>query len=629
MSFGRKLLLVFALTVFLSVGAVTWIVSVVTRRVFERANEDQTTALIAQFRREFNRRGDEVAQRVEMIATSEAATRMALAVSRGSNDYGSFVNEAKALADNQQLDFLEFVDQRGIILSSAQWPAKFGYKESSFPSGSPVPKNAFLRQEELPDGAALSLSAIRKVDVGDSQLYLVGGRRLDKDFLESLELPTGMRAMLYRNLAKGFSPELLVAPSGAPQPTSLLAPLIEQVQFGQAQQQPREATALLHWSDNAADDESMHAIPLTGQDNRLLGILLVGNTRRPYVELRNRIRSAALLAGGAGIVLAILFSGWAASRVTKPVEQLADAAREVAAGNWNTRVSVSSTDELGTLAESFNRMTEELLQQREQLVQAERVAAWRELARRLAHELKNPLFPLQLTVENLVRAREQSSEQFDEVFRESSSTLLAEIANLKAIISRFSEFSRMPQPKFQRIQINEIVQNVARLLQGQLRSPEQAPIESKLELAEGLTPIAADPELLHRAFSNLALNAVDAMPQGGTLTFRTSSHGDRVMVEIADTGAGLTAEECQRLFTPYYTNKAHGTGLGLAIVQSVISDHGGRISVRSEPGRGATFMIELPRSLDKLRTEETPVPGATRSSVSSSPEPARERLAKE
>ena len=130
---------------------------------------------------------------------------------------------------------------------------------------------------------------------------------------------------------------------------------------------------------------------------------------------------------------------------------------------------MNSSDELGALAESFNRMTGELLEQRERLVQAERVAAWRELARRLAHELKNPLFPLQLTVENLVRARQQSPEQFDEVFRESSSTLLAEIANLKTIISRFSEFSRMPQPQFQRVQINEIVQKVARLLQAQLQ----------------------------------------------------------------------------------------------------------------------------------------------------------------
>jgi len=596
LSFGRKLLLVFALTVFLSVGAVTWIVSAVTRRAFEQANENQTTALIAQFRREFSRRGEEIARRVETIAKSEAATRMALAVSRGSTDYGAYVNEARTLADNQQLDFLEFVDNRGTILSSSQWPAKFGYKENSLPAGL-APKDAFLRLEELPDGAALSLSAIRDVGVGDKPLYVIGGRRLDQDFLGSLELPSGMRAMLYRNLSKGFSPQLLIGPSGGVQQPNLLAPLIQQVQL-----QPQEATALLHWSGDPADDESIHAIPLNGQDNQLLGILLVGNTRRPYVELRNRIRSAALLAAGVGIVLAILFSGWAASRVTRPVEQLAEAAREVAAGNWNTRVSVDSTDELGALAEAFNRMTEELLRQREQLVRAERVAAWRELARRLAHELKNPLFPLQLTVENLVRARQQSPEQFDEVFRESSSTLLAEITNLKTIISRFSEFSRMPQPQLQRVQLNEIVQNVARLLQAQLRSLERAPIECRLDLAETLQPIAADPELLHRAFSNLALNAMDAMPQGGTLTLRTRQNGDRVMVEIADTGTGLTAEECERLFTPYYTSKAHGTGLGLAIVQSVISDHGGRITVRSEPGHGTTFIIELPGNWDKLES---------------------------
>ena len=610
MSFGRKLLLVFALTVFLSVGAVTWIVSAVTRRAFERANEAQTAALIAQFRREFRRRGDEVAQQVETIANSEAAIRMALAASRGAADYGAYVNEAKALADNQQLDFLEFVDKRGTILSSAQWPAKFGYKENSLHPAAPA-KGAFLRQEELSDGAALGLSAIREVEVGDKPLWVIGGRRLDKEFLGSLELPSGMRAMLYGNLATGFSPQLLVEASGSVRQPEKLAPLIEQVQ-----QQRQEVSTLLHWSEDAADDESIHAIPLSGQDEQLLGVLLVGNTRRPYVELRNRIRSAALLAGSVGIVLAILFSGWAASRVTRPVEQLAGAAREVAAGNWNTRVPVNSADELGALAESFNRMTQELLQQREQLVQSERVAAWRELARRLAHELKNPLFPLQLTVENLVRAREQSAEQFDEVFRESSSTLLAEIANLKAIISRFSEFSRMPQPQFQRVQLNEIVQNVARLLQAQLRSQESAMIECRLELAGALEPLAADADLLHRAFSNLALNAMDAMPQGGTLTLRTRQNRDRITIEIADTGAGLTAEECERLFTPYYTSKPHGTGLGLAIVQSVISDHGGRISVRSEPGHGTTFMIELPSNwgkleLDKLEANE-PASAASR-----------------
>jgi two-component system, NtrC family, nitrogen regulation sensor histidine kinase NtrY len=598
MMFRRKLLAVFALTVLVSVAAVAWSISSLTRRAFERANEERSAALVAQFRREFNRRGEEVAHRVETIAASEGAIRMALALNHGSPDYGAFLNEARTIADNQQLDFLEFIDGQGTIISSAQWPAKFGYKET-LNLVSAVPKDAFLKQEELPDSAALGLIAVRELSLGEKPLFVIGGRRIDKDFLSSLELPAGMRAMFYQSLGSSFSPQFLIDTSGTVRQADQIAPIIQQLQH-----QRQETTTLVHWSSDAADDETIDAIPLNGRDNQLVGVLLIGNSRRPYVELRQHIRSAAVLSGAAGIVLAILLSGWAAARVTRPVEQLAHAAREVAAGNWNTQVAVSSSDEVGELAESFNRMTRELLAQREHLVQAERVAAWRELARRLAHELKNPLFPLQLTVENLLRARQQSPQQFEEIFQESSSTLLAEIANLKAIISRFSEFSRMPQPQFQQIQLNDVVQYVGRLIQAQLDAPERAPIECKLELAEPMEPIAADPDLLHRALSNLVLNAMDAMPQGGTLTLRTRQLGDLSYVEVSDTGTGLTPEECERLFTPYYTSKPHGTGLGLAIVQSVISDHGGRISVQSESGRGTTFVIELPRNADKLQNAD-------------------------
>jgi nitrogen fixation/metabolism regulation signal transduction histidine kinase len=314
--------------------------------------------------------------------------------------------------------------------------------------------------------------------------------------------------------------------------------------------------------------------------------------------LLRHIRSAALIVGGGGILLAILLSSWAAARVTRPVEQLAHAAREVAAGNWNVRVDAAGEDELAQLAGSFNRMTAELLGQKERLVQAERVAAWRELARRLGHELKNPLFPLQLTVENLLRARQQNPEQFEEVFRESSQTLLAEIANLKGIIERFSEFSKMPQPQLQRVQVNEVIRGVVQLFQAQLEAPGHAKIGCELQLDPQLEPVAADAELLHRAISNLMLNAMDAMPQGGELTLRTRDEGGKVLIEVADTGSGLTPEECERIFTPYYTSKQHGTGLGLAIVQSVVSDHGGRIRVQSQPGHGTTFVIELPRNAD-------------------------------
>jgi nitrogen fixation/metabolism regulation signal transduction histidine kinase len=262
---------------------------------------------------------------------------------------------------------------------------------------------------------------------------------------------------------------------------------------------------------------------------------------------------------------------------------------------------VPGNDEVSQLAESFNRMTSELLSQRERLVQTERVAAWRELARRLAHELKNPLFPLQLTVENLVRARMQSPEQFDEVFQESSRTLLAEISNLKTIIGRFSDFSKMPQPQLQPVQVNDILRGVAQLFQAQLQAPGREPIACKLELDDNLGPIAADQELLHRAISNLVLNAMDAMPKGGTLTLRSRLEDGKAIIAVADTGSGLTREECERIFTPYYTSKQHGTGLGLAIVQSVVSDHNGRISVRSEPGQGTAFVIELPSHPDTLQ----------------------------
>lgn len=601
MSFRRKLLTVFALTVFLTVAAVAGLVLAVTKNAFEKTEGQRTAALITQFQREFAHQGEAVVQRVEAIAQSEALTRMATTLSGTPADSAEYFDLAKSMADSRQLDFLELVDSRGNIISSAQWPAKFGYPETAFANLSEsTEQGAFLKQEEMQDSSALGLFAVRMTRLGDHPIYVIGGRRLDKGFLSALDLPADMRAVLYQNRGDHFSTDLLIDPSVGSSPD----PARPGDQFGTlikaVRQYNVEMTGIVHWSSDPADDEVFHAIPLrgAGKERPLLAILLIGTSRRPYVELKRHIRASALLVGGGGIVLAILLSSWAAARVTRPVEQLARAAQSVAAGNWDTRVDLPGNDEVSQLADSFNLMTTELLTQKERLVQTERVAAWRELARRLAHELKNPLFPLQLTVENLIRARMQSPEQFDEVFRESSRTLLAEISNLKAIIGRFSEFSKMPHPQLQKVSVNELMRGVAQLFQAQLQAPGRAPITCKLELDDRTATISADSELLHRAISNLVLNAMDAMPKGGTLTLRTKTADGKIVLEVADTGSGLTREECERIFTPYYTSKQHGTGLGLAIVQSVVSDHGGLISVKSEPGHGTTFVIELPKEHD-------------------------------
>jgi two-component system NtrC family sensor kinase len=145
--------------------------------------------------------------------------------------------------------------------------------------------------------------------------------------------------------------------------------------------------------------------------------------------------------------------------------------------------------------------------------------------------------------------------------------------------------------------LSSAARDVARLFDAQIHAPGRPRVEIRFELEENLPSISADPDQIRRALSNLILNALDAMPRGGRLTVRTQSAGSpgRVAIEVSDTGDGLTAEECERLFTPYYTTKQQGTGLGLAIVQSVVSDHKGTISVQSQPGKGTTFRIELNR----------------------------------
>jgi two-component system nitrogen regulation sensor histidine kinase NtrY len=586
MTFRTRLLVVFAATIVSAVAMVVWIVSASTARVFEQLDAERTAALVQQFQKEFVLRGEEIARAAQRIAESDAALRVAIDVNRPEPDYSLHVNDASALASSHGLDFLELVAGDGSIVSSAQWPARFAYKEAWLTESVDWKSQpAFLKREDLPDDAALALEAVRVRIVGDARLYVIAGRRLDTAFLTSLVLPPGMRVLLYRNLEPAFSPQALAGV--APPDAEKFAPLIEQVR-----RENREATSEIRWSSDAASAEAFHAIPLDGRDRRPLGVLLIGSSRRQVVALMHSIRNVGLGVGAAGILLALALAGWATARVTRPVKQLAAGAGEVARGNWDARVEIDSSDEIGDLARAFNQMTRQLAEQRERLVQSERVAAWRELARRLAHELKNPLFPLQITVENLERAKREHPNQFEEVFRESTTTLLAELANLKTIIGRFSDFAKMPAPQFEPVQLNDLVRAVLKLFEAQLAAA--GAIRPEADLDARLPAIQADPEQIKRALQNLVLNAMDAMPGGGTLRIQTRQYNSTVILEVSDTGQGLTREECDRLFTPYYTTKHHGTGLGLAIVQSVVSDHHGTISVESQPGHGATFRIELP-----------------------------------
>jgi signal transduction histidine kinase len=605
MNLRQKLLLLFSLTVAAAVAAVTWTVLVRIRLVFEQRDQQETALFVSQFQREFQHRSAEVAAAVDHIAASERVRAMAFELVQ-SSDAPPYLTEAQTLAQDAQLDFLEIIGPDGKIVSSAQWPARFGYLEPIAWEDQPT----FLKTEDLPDGtSALGLFAVRAVGRSESTakpVHLIGGKQIDKSFLADLPAAQGMQIALYRDADQSpsteqphlgpdfavFDPKRLISDSGEVPYAARYEPLIRSaIRSGQ------QTSSILYLTNRREDSVNATAIPLKNEEGTVLAVLTVSISRSGMVQAQQHIRAIAYGVAAAGILFAILCSLWIAAKVSRPIEQLARAAEQVAAGNWETHVPERSRDEVGQLAHSFNHMTAQLVSQRERLVQTERVAAWRELARRLAHELKNPLFPLQLTVENLVRARELPPAEFDEVFRESTQTLGMEIANLKTIIARFSDFSKMPKPELERIDAKDAIERVRALYEtaGAAANPDHARIQFEVNLSPEPMSLHVDPELLHRALSNLVLNAMDAMPDGGTLTLSAKPEGETTELRVSDTGAGLTPEECERLFTPYYTTKQHGTGLGLAIVQSVIADHDGTIAVESRPAGGATFVITLPK----------------------------------
>src|SRR5882672_3693884 len=261
MSFRKRLLLLFALTIALVVALSSSVVRVMLRRSFERANEERAEGLTVQFRGEFVRRGEEVARRVGAVAAGDTVGRIALELNRGNADRGLYVDTAGELEGGQHLDFLELIDDQGVIVSSAQWPAKFGYKKTDV-MWWPGP-GAFLRREETADGVALGLFALRAVREGEKPLYVLGGQTLGSGFVASLELPPGLRVLLYPNVEHDFAASRLVDARGPMKDGERLGELVRTVQASS-----QEAGGVVEWSWDGADAESFRALPLTGSGTK-------------------------------------------------------------------------------------------------------------------------------------------------------------------------------------------------------------------------------------------------------------------------------------------------------------------------------------------------------------------------
>jgi two-component system, NtrC family, nitrogen regulation sensor histidine kinase NtrY len=478
---------------------------------------------------------------------------------------------ADRLAERHGLQLLEIVDAEGRVLLSHHWPAGLGLPARRKPLGEGFHKEtvgAGYGAEESLGLTATAVSAARPEGV----LTVRGGYLIDAARLRDLADLLGLEVGVFEAARSRWT----VPPQ---------SPLSE-------------------WPSPPVDNEVQGEVALPSGQLRYAAkslapgvTLMVATPAAPLLAVRRSVFSLtaflALVSALAALVAGVVLSG----RLARPLRVLADRARTLGRGDFETAFEVREAGEVGELARAFDTMTAELREARERTVQAERVAAWREMARRLAHELKNPIFPIQLSIETLRRALDQETAsgpapgrpRFEVLFREASDTILDELRALRKIVDEFSEFARMPRPHMAPVDVNRVVQQVLALYDARASG-----LARQTVLDPDLPEVTGDPDLLARALGNLVANAIEAMTEGGTLSVRTQAVPGGVRIQVADTGPGLTEDQRTRLFTPHYTTKQGGTGLGLAIVQGIVSDHGGRAEAVSAPGEGTTFTLFLP-----------------------------------
>jgi nitrogen fixation/metabolism regulation signal transduction histidine kinase len=300
------------------------------------------------------------------------------------------------------------------------------------------------------------------------------------------------------------------------------------------------------------------------------------------------------------LAVAIVAGSLLAARVARPVEALARASGRVGSGDLATRVDVRASGEVGHLVSEFNRMVADLAAQRDEVSRLERLAAWRDLARSLAHEIKNPLTPIQLAVQQLGDRFESSGTEADDRYRalleECVEIVNEEVAALRRLVKEFSEFARLPVPVPEWGDLGATITEIARLYGSERMSWD----------VDGKIRTRFDESELRRALINLVDNGLAACLSAGRaemVELGARLEGEWAVVRVSDRGTGIAPENLARIFEPNFTTKSGGMGLGLAIVDGIVRGHGGTIDVKSEIDRGTTFRIRLPVAGPKSSSE--------------------------
>ncbi len=273
-------------------------------------------------------------------------------------------------------------------------------------------------------------------------------------------------------------------------------------------------------------------------------------------------------------------------QITRPLRRLQEATRALSGGNVHVRVAESRLSPINDLIVSFNQMVSDLERSRRRAIEAEKKLIWREIARVMAHEIKNPLTPIKLSVERLECKYQQDPESVIAVLPDSVNVIKEEIENLQLLVDRFREFASLPEAQPEVYSLAEQLQEVAK--------PYQEMRAIEMQLAADMPVFYGDKMQLKQVFVNLLQNAIQATAEDGRITIGAAFKTAEFRIFFEDTGRGIAADRQELIFEPYYTSRRKGTGLGLPVVKRIVENHGGSIEVESEPGKGSRFTVRIP-----------------------------------
>jgi len=305
---------------------------------------------------------------------------------------------------------------------------------------------------------------------------------------------------------------------------------------------------------------------------------------------RNLIWSLAVIIVISMAFLSVSIGKKLSQSISEPVQDLVEGMNRVAANNLNQPVTTKAKHEFRFMIDTFNNMMKDLKHTRKNLIQAERLAAWQEVARMISHEIKNSLTPISIALRR-IRNKTSEKEYTDKTIHESLINIDREIHSLSNMASQFSEFAKLPSPDKSSININEVIRSVV-----DLKKANAGNIKIKINLDNGVPIIKADRYQLRQILNNLIQNSMDSIGDKGEITIistKSSSSKYKIQIKIQDNGCGINSEIKEKIFKPYYTTKERGTGLGLSIVKRIIDEHNGTIRVESELNKGTTFYINL------------------------------------